>query len=117
MHGHDNLASVRMTPFLMAARLTCQNKTMSTQDPHNVLGTAYWKAPAQGTETSSSLAPLPSFTGDGSNHKAEASLAFAIASASVSPAVAQPGNSGKTADQRLVSRSNSTSRRNFMSEI
>jgi hypothetical protein len=40
-----------------------------------------------------------------------------MASASVSPAVAQPGNSGNTADQRLACGSNSTNNRNFITKI
>jgi hypothetical protein len=31
--------------------------------------------------------------------------------------VAQPGNSGNTADQRLASRSNSTNNRNFITKM
>jgi len=75
---------------------------------------ANWKTAAHGTASSNSFAPFASFMGAGSNHKARASLAFSIASASVSPAVAQPGNSGKTADHRLISGSNSSRRRNFI---
>ena len=37
-----------------------------------------------------------------------------MASASESPADAQPGNSGNTADQRLAAGSNSTTARNFI---
>ena len=81
---------------------------------HHVFGVANWKTPAQGSDTSSSLALFFSFNFDGSNHKASASRAFSIASTSVPPAEAQPGNSGKTADHRLASGSNSTSRRSFM---
>jgi hypothetical protein len=48
------------------------------------------------------------------NQRPSASFAFATASSSVSPALAQPGNSGKTADQRFASGSNSTITRSFM---
>jgi len=51
---------------------------------------------------------------EGLNHNFRASLALLIASSSVSPAEAQPGSSGKTADHRFVRGSNSTRRRNFM---
>jgi hypothetical protein len=52
-------------------------------------------------------------TSAGSNHSANASFAFATASSSVSPALAHPGSSGKTADQRCTSGSNSMTRRSF----
>jgi hypothetical protein len=56
-------------------------------------------------------------TGEGSNHNSNASIALRTASSSVSPAEAQPGSSGKTADQRFVSGSCSTTKRSFMSNI
>lgn len=56
----------------------------------------------------------PRETVAGSNQRAKASFALAMASASVSPALAQPGNSGKTADQRWLSLSNSTTMRSFI---
>jgi hypothetical protein len=49
----------------------------------------------------------------GSNQSESASFALAIASSSVSPAEAQPGNSGKTADQRFVLSSKFTNKRKF----
>src|SRR5262249_62121409 len=55
-----------------------------------------------------------SSTGEGSNQSSNASMAFAMASSSESPADAQPGNSGKTADQRLTVGSNLTTARNFI---
>ena len=68
------------------------------------------KGPAHGTVTSTSFAFLCNFNGLGANHRASASRAFCTASASVSPALPQPGSSGKTADHRFASGSNSTSR-------
>jgi hypothetical protein len=116
VHGNYDLASIGMPPFLVAAGLIRQNKSSPAQNFNYVFGASDWKPAAQGTESSSNLAPLSSFTGEGSNHRASASRAFATASASVSPAVAQPGSSGKTADHLLVEESNLTSRRNFMVE-
>jgi hypothetical protein len=103
-----------MTPFLMAAGLPHQFKAMLAQNFDNFLRVANWKPLAHGMASSISFAPLCSLTGEGSNQSAKASFALAMASASVSPAEAQPGSSGKTADQRFVSESNSTKRRNFM---
>ena len=80
----------------------------------NILGVANWVAAAHGMANSKSLARLPNLTGACSNHKASASFALAMASSSVSPAEAQPGNSGNTADQLLTAGSNSTNKRNFM---
>ena len=45
--------------------------------------------------TSKTFAPAGKSTGAGSNQSSRASFAFRIASSSVSPAEAQPGNSGK----------------------
>src|SRR5207253_6251102 len=64
--------------------------------------------------TSSTFAPAGNVTGAGSNHNSNASFALCIASSSVSPAEAHPGNSGKNAAQRLVSGSRSTTKRSFM---
>lgn len=52
-------------------------------------------------------------TSAGSNQSANVSFAFATASSSVSPALAHSGSSGKTADQRCTSGSNSMTRRSF----
>ena len=112
--GDDDLSSVGMPPFLMAAALVHEEETMLAQYADDVVGVADWEVPAQGRSSSTSLACLRSLTGDGSNQRASASLALAMASFSVSPAVAQPGSSGNTADQRFVGASNSTSNRNFM---
>jgi hypothetical protein len=57
-------------------------------------------------------APLTLFP----NQSASASLALDTASSSVSPAVAQPGSSGKAADHRLVVGSYSRRSRKFMLE-
>lgn len=117
VHGHNRLPSVCMTPFLVAAGLPYQFKAMLAQNLDDFLGVANWKPLAHGMASSMSFAPLCSLTGEGSNQSSNASFALAMASASVSPAEAQPGNSGKTTDQRFVSESNSTKRRNFMSAI
>ena len=90
---------------------------MPAENPDNVMGRADWEPVTQGKATSSSLAFLGTSTGVGSNHKARASLALATASCSVSPALAHPGRSGKTADQRPACSSYSTSSRNFILEL
>jgi len=117
MHSYNHLAAIFMPPFLVAAGLCNQNKTVVSQNFDDFLGIANWKPLAHGKASSTSLAPLFSLTGEGSNQRDSASFALATASASVSPADAQPGSSGKTADQRLVSASNSTNKRNFMGAI
>ena len=114
VHGHNNLTAIFMTPFLMAASLPNHDKTMPTKHFDNLLGIANWKPAAHDTANSINFAPLLILTGDGANHRARASLALTMASASVSPALAHPGNSGNTADQRPVSGSNSTNKRSFM---
>jgi hypothetical protein len=80
----------------------------------SIVGVSAGEALAQGRETSSSLASLPNSNSVGSNHNTRASFAWATASSSMSPAEPQPGSSGNTADQRFVSRSNSTTNRSFM---
>ena len=114
--GDDDLSSVGVTPFLMAAALVHKEKSVSAQHADDLVSIADWEVPTQGRASSISLAFLRSLTGVGSNQRARASLALAMASASVSPAVAQPGSSGNTADQRFVGISNSTSNLNFMAE-
>jgi len=114
MHGHDHLPPIGMTPFLMTASLADQKETVFSQHSDDFFAVANWIAAARGTANSKSLAPLLNLTGAGSNHKTRASFALAMASSSVSPADAQPGSSGKTADQRFASGSNSTNKRNFM---
>ena len=117
MHCHDHLASVFVTPFLVAARLGNHRKTMFAQNSDHFLCVANWVALAHGTASSIIFAPLGNLIGAGSNQSASASWALEMASSSVSPAVAQPGNSGNTADQRLASRSNSTNNRNFITKM
>lgn len=114
VNGHDDLSPIGVPPLLVTPGLPHQRETVPPQYLHDLLRIADWKPLAHGTASSSIFAPWVSLTGDGSNQRAKASLAFATASASVSPAVAQPGNSGNTADHRFVSLSNFTSRRNFM---
>ena len=104
-----------MTPLLVASFLAYQRKTMLTQDANDVLGCANREALAHVSATSKTFAPAGKSTGAGSNQSSRASFAFWIASSSVSPAEAQPGNSGKNAAQRFVSESCSTTSRNFMS--
>jgi hypothetical protein len=117
MHGNYYLPAILMTPFLMTARLSDKLKAVLVQNLEDFLCVANWKSPTHGTASSTNFAPLFSFTGTGSNQSCNASFAFAIASCSVSPAEAQPGNSGKTADQRFVSGSCSTKSRNFITQI
>jgi hypothetical protein len=117
VHSHNYLPSAGMTPFLVAAGLPHQFKAMLAQNFDDFFRVANWKPLAHGMASSMSFAPLCSLTGEGSNQSSNASLALAMASAYVSPAEAQPGSSGKTADQRFVSESSSTKRRNFMSAI
>ena len=114
MHGDNHLSAIFVTPFLVAARLGNHREAMLAQNFDDFSCAANWIATAQGTASSIIFAPLGSLTGAGSNQSARASLALVTASASVSPAVAQPGISGKTADQRLTSGSNSTNNRNFI---
>ncbi len=133
-----------MTPLLVASFLAYQRKTMLTQDANDLLGCANREAlvdsrspnrsvaspcdqcsPSTGSParrihvsaTSKTFAPAGKSTGAGSNQSSRASFAFWIASSSVSPAEAQPGNSGKNAAQRFVSESCSTTKRNFIELI
>jgi len=109
----DHLPPVRMPPFLMTAALACENESVLLQNLRDFSRVADRKSPAHGTASSSTLAPCGSGTSEGSNQRANASFAFATASSSVSPALAHPGNSGKTADHRCTSGSNSITRRSF----
>jgi len=111
--GDNNLTPVRMSPFLMTAALAGENKSLLLQDLRDFSCAANRKSPAHGSASSSTLAPCGKGTSAGSNHRANASFAFATASSSVSPALAHPGSSGKTADQRRTSGSNSMTRRSF----
>jgi hypothetical protein len=115
--------------------LAYQRKTMFAQDANDVLGCANREAlvdsrspdrsvaspcdqcsPSTGSTarrihvstTSKTFASAGKSTGVGSNQSSRASFAFWIASSSVSPAEAQPGNSGKNAAQRFVPESCST---------
>lgn len=114
VHGHDHLPAIGVTPFLVAAFLADHVEAVPTEDAHHIVRGADWKADTHTSATSRTFDPLDKATGDGSNHKSRASFALRMASASVSPAVAQPGSSGKKADQRLVLGSRSTTRRSFM---
>jgi hypothetical protein len=117
VHGHNHLAPIGVTPFLMTASLADQPEAVLPQDPDNFLGVANWVAAAHGIANSKSLARLLILTGTGLNQRESASFALAMASSSVSPAEAQPGSSRKTADHRLVTGSSSTNKRNFMAII
>ena len=112
VHGDDYLSAVRVTPLLMAAFLPNQAETMPPQHTDNLLRVADREALAHGSATSKTFAPAGIGCGDGSNQSSSASLALATACSSVSPAEAQPGNSGKKAAQRFVSGSYSTTSRN-----
>lgn len=114
VHGHDHLAAIFVPPLLVPARLGNQRKTIFAQNFDNISCAANWIPSAHGTASSIIFAPVGNLIGAGSNQRASASWAFVMASASVSPAVAQPGNSGNTTDQRFASGSNSTSSRNFI---
>lgn len=117
VHCHDHLAAILVPPFLVAAGLGNHHKTILAQNFDNVSCAANWVPSTHGTASSIILAPLGNFIGAGSNQSARASWAFVTASSSVSPAVAQPGNSGNTADHRLASGSNSINNRNFITKI
>ena len=110
----DHLTSIGVTPFLMTAFLRDQPKAVPAENAHHFSRSANWEMLTQGSDSSTSLAPFLTSTGEGSNQSARASLAFSIASVSVSPADTQPGSSGKTAEKRFVSGSSSTRRRNFI---
>ena len=111
--GDYHLPPVRMSPFLMTAALAGESESVLLEDFRDFSRAADRKSPAHGSASSSTLAPCGNGTSAGSNHSANASFAFATASSSVSPALAHPGSSGKTADQRCTSGSNSMTRRSF----
>ena len=100
-----------------AIRLAHAHKAMFPPSPNDIVGVTDWEAVAQGRATSRSLPFFGMSTGVESNHKARAFLALAAASASVSPALAQPGKSGNTADQRPACAAYSSSIRNFIVEL
>ncbi len=110
----DDLMSIGMPPFLLAAFLRHDGETVPAQDTGDFGGRTDREMPAHVSATSSTFAPGARSRATGSNHKASASRALAMASFSVSPALAQPGISGKTADHRPVAGSCSTTRRTFM---
>ncbi len=114
VHGDDDLAATRMTPLLMAAFLANHRKAVLAENSNGFFGAANRKAIIHVSATSNTLAPAGIEAGEGSNHSSSASLALRTASSSVSPADAQPGNSGKKADQRLVFGSSSMTRRSFI---
>src|SRR5438552_11308677 len=96
MIGHDHLASIGMSPFLMTASLSNFDKVVTSQDTNDIVRAANGKALAHYAETSINLADSARGISVGSNQSSRASFALAIASSSVSPAEAQPGISGKT---------------------
>ena len=114
MQGHNYLPAIGMTPFLVAAFLANHGKTVFPKNTNNLLGFANRKAFAHVSATSSTFAPGGTETEDGSNQSSNASFALRIASSSVSPADAHPGNSGKKAAHRLLSGSCSITNRNFI---
>jgi hypothetical protein len=113
MVGHDHLPPVRVSPFLMTAALTGEREAVLLQNLCDFSRGTDREPLAHGSASSRILAPCGNATSAGSNQRANASFAFAMASSSVSPELAHPGSSGKTADQRFTSESNSMTRRNF----
>lgn len=112
--GDNDLTAIFMPPFLMTALLVDQREAISLQYPGNLFGGQNGKVRGHGRDISTSFAPLAGLISEGSNHSFSASLALLTASSSVSPAEAQPGISGNTADHRFVCGSNSTSNRSFI---
>lgn len=117
MLRHDYLTAVFMPPLLVTASLGNQLKSVLAKCFGNFLAIPHWKPLTHGRASSTILLPSLRFKGAGSNQSCIASLALAMASDSVSPALAQPGNSGKTADHRCVSEHCSTTSRNFIPRI
>ncbi len=117
VHGHDDPPPVGMAPFLVTTALAHTREAMLPENPDDIIGVTAWEALTQGKATSRSLPFFGMSRGVGSNHKERASLALATASSSVSPALAQPGKSGNTADQRPACASYSSSTRNFMVKL
>jgi hypothetical protein len=112
--AHNDARIFRGSPARNHNRLI---KAVFSQDSNDFLACANRETFAHASATSNTFAPLGSVTGAGSNQSSRASFALGTASSSVSPAEAQPGNSGKNAAQRFVSTSCSTTRRNFMFPI
>ena len=117
VRGDDDLMSIGVPPFLMAAFLRDKGEAVPAQNAGDFGGGADRVVAAHVSATSSTLAPAGRSRETGSNHSARASRALAMASSSVSPALAQPGISGKTADQRSVDGSCSTTRRTFITDM
>jgi len=114
MHRDNHLPPIIVPPFLVAALLADLIEAVFSQNTNHFIRVTNWKSFAHVSATSNTLAPGGNETADGSNQSSNASFAFRIASASVSPAEAQPGSSGKNADQRLISVSCSTTSRSFI---
>ena len=114
VHGDDDLMPIGVPPFLMAALLRDQGKAVAAENAGDFGSGADRVVAAHVSATSSTFAPAGRSRSTGSNQSARASRALAMASSSVSPALAHPGISGKTADQRSVSGSCSTTRRTFI---
>lgn len=113
----DDLMPVGVPPFLMAAFLRDQGEAMAAKNARDFGCGADRVVAAHVSATSKTFAPAGRSRSTGSNQSARASRALAMASSSVSPALAQPGISGKTADQRSVSGSCSTTRRTFIVDM
>ena len=114
MERHDHLTTLRAPPLLVAARLVDFLESVLPQNPRHFLGVADREPSTHPAETANTLARPGNLILEGLNQRERACRAFFTASRSVSPAEAQPGISGNTADQRPVSRSSATTNRNFM---
>ena len=114
VYGHDDLPAVRVSPLLMAAFLGCEVEVVLSQGMRDLRSRQGGILSTHGRATSISLASAGMVTSAGSNQRARASFAFSTASSSVSPALPQPGSSGKTADQRPSFSSFSSMTLNFM---
>jgi hypothetical protein len=117
VHGNDDLPPVGVAPLLVATTLTHAREAALAEHPNHFISVTDWEVVAQGKATSRSLPFFGMSTGLESNHNARACLPLATASSSLSPALAHPGKSGNTADQRPVCASYSSSSRNFMVEL
>lgn len=113
MKWDDDLATVWMTPLLVASLLP-YHRDRAHARPGRLVRIADREAAAHGRATSNTFAPAGIANDEGSNQRSSASRAFCTASSSVSPAEAQPGNSGKKAAHRSVSASRSTTSRSFI---
>jgi len=111
---HDDLMAVGVSPFLMAAFLPDKDEAVAPENTRDFRGGEHWEMLAHGSAISRTRTRGEWGMSEGSNQSARASRAFSTASSSVSPALVQPGSSGKTADQRPVVSSCSIKRRMFM---